>query len=82
MTHELPDASARERLRRAIELHDGLRQSLSALTLYSRMLADDLHKSAPSHANQAERLVAMAKSANRVTRQLSQTLQLSTGEHE
>lgn len=68
-------------MRRAIELHDGLRQSLSALTLYSQMLADDLHKSDSSHANQAERLLAIVRSANLVTRQLSRTLQLSTGEN-
>lgn len=79
MAQELPDPSAREQLRRAVELHEGLCQSLSALTFYSRMLADDLHESAPSHAIQAERLVAIIRSTNQVTRQLSQTLQFSPG---
>jgi signal transduction histidine kinase len=78
MDQELPDPSASEQLRRAQELHEGLCQSLSALALYSRMLADDLHESASSQAVQAERLVAIVRSTNQITRQLSQTLQFST----
>ena len=75
MDQELTDPLASERLRTAQELHEGVCQSLSALALYSRMLADDLHESAPSHAIQAERLIAIIRATNQVTRQLSQTLQ-------
>jgi ATP-dependent exoDNAse (exonuclease V) alpha subunit len=78
MAQELPHPLASEQLRRALELHEGLCQSLSALALYSRMLADDLHASAPSHAGQAERLVAIVRATNQVTRQLRQTLQISS----
>jgi hypothetical protein len=78
MAPKLPDPRASEQLRRALELHEGLCQSLSALALYSRMLADDLHASAPSHASQAEHLVAIVRATNQVTRQLRQTLQFST----
>ena len=81
MIRKPPVSSARDPLQRAIKLHDGLRQSLSALTLYSRMLADDLHRSESAHAIEAERLVAMVKSANRVTRQLSHTLERSIRRH-
>ena len=77
MDQELTDPLARAQLRHAQELHEGLCQSLSALALYSRMLADDLHVSAPSHAIQAEHLVAIIKSTSQVTRQLTQTLQVS-----
>ena len=78
MDQELPYPPASEQLRRAQELHEGLCQSLSALALYSRMLADDLRASAPSHASQAERLVAIVRATHQVTRQLRQALQIST----
>ena len=77
MDQELSDPSTNEQLRRAQELHEGLCQCLSALALYSQMLADDLHESASAQAGQAERLVAIVRSTSQITRQLSRTLQFS-----
>ena len=77
MSQELPDPSTSLQLRQAVELHERLSQSLSALVLHARILADDLHASAPAHAIQAERLVAILRTTNQVTRQLSRALQFS-----
>ena len=76
LEREMIETSAREQLRLAQDLHDGVGQYLSALTFHSRMLADDLQQHHSPFAGQAERMVALIRKTNQVTRQLHRTLQV------
>lgn len=76
LEREILEVSARERLRLAQDLHDGIGQYLSALALHARMLADDLNQSQSSHAGQAERIVAVVRKTNQITRQINRALQV------
>lgn len=74
LEQDMIETRAREQLRLAQDLHGGLGQYLSALAFHSRMLADDLHEISSSHASQAERIVALVRETNQLTRQLNRAL--------
>jgi signal transduction histidine kinase len=76
LEQEIVNASAREQLRLAQDLHDGIGQYVSALTFLSRMLADDLHLHGSAQAALADRIVALVRRTNQVTRQVNRTLQI------
>jgi signal transduction histidine kinase len=76
LEQEVVTASAREQLRLAQDLHDGVGQYLSALTFLSKMLADDLHLHDSAQAAQADRIVALVKKTNQVTRQMNRALKI------
>lgn len=75
LEREIIEVSARERLRLAQDLHDGIGQYLSALALHARMLADDLNQCRSAHASQAERIVAVIRKTNQITRHINRALQ-------
>lgn len=76
LEQEVVHTSAREQLRLAQDLHDGVGQYLSALTFLSKMLADDLHLHDSAQAVQADRIVALVKQTNQVTRQMNRALKI------
>jgi signal transduction histidine kinase len=76
LEQEVVNTSAREQLRLAQDLHDGLGQYLSALTFLSKMLADDLHLHDSAQAAQADRIVALVRKTNQVTRQMNRALKI------
>jgi signal transduction histidine kinase len=76
LEQEVVHTSAREQLRLAQDLHDGVGQYLSALTFLSKMLADDLHLHDSAQAAQADRIVALVKKTNQVTRQMNRALKV------
>jgi signal transduction histidine kinase len=73
---EMIEVSAREHVRMAHDLHDGLGQYLSAMSFHAQILADDLRQHASPHLLQAERLVSLIRTTNRITRQLDRALRV------
>jgi signal transduction histidine kinase len=76
LEREMVETSAREQLQLAQDVHDGLGQYLSALSFHARMLADDLQQHQSAHARQADRIVALIRKTNQITRQLNRTLRV------
>ncbi len=76
LEHEIVNVSAREQLRLAQDLHDGVGQYLSALTFISKMLADDLNLHDSAQAPLADRMVDLVKKTNQVTRQMNRALKI------
>ena len=76
LEHQILEASAREQLRMAQDLHDGVGQYLAALAFLSRMLADDLQREQSAHLTNAERLVELIRKTNQITRRLNRALQI------
>lgn len=76
LEQEVVNASTREQLRLAQDLHDGVGQYLSALMFLSKMLADDLNLHDSAHAPLADRMVDLVKKTNQVTRQMNRALQI------
>ena len=73
---ELVELSAREQVRIAQDLHDGLGQYLSALTFHARMLADDLRLQRSPQLPQAERIVSLIRATNQITRDIDRALRV------
>jgi signal transduction histidine kinase len=76
LEREILEVSAREHVRMAHDLHDGLGQYLSAMSFHAQILADDLRLHASPHLSQAERLVSLIRMTNRITRQLDRALRV------
>jgi signal transduction histidine kinase len=69
------EVTAREQLRMAQDLHDGLGQYLSALSFHARMLSDDLREQKSPQAAQADRMVEIIRTTNQTIRRLDRALQ-------
>ena len=81
LEREMVEVTAREQVRMAQDLHDGLGQYLSALSFHARILADDLQQHGSPHAAQAERIVALIRTTNQITRQLDRAMRVPEAEH-
>jgi signal transduction histidine kinase len=76
LEREMVELSAREQVRVAQDLHDGLGQYLSALAFHTRMLADDLRQHHSPHLPQAERIMTLVRTTNQITRNLDRALRV------
>jgi signal transduction histidine kinase len=76
LERELEEVTAREHLRFAQDLHDGLGQYLSALAFHARILSDDLHLQRSPHASQAERIVGIIRTMNHKIRRLDRAMRV------
>jgi signal transduction histidine kinase len=76
LEREMIEVSAREQVRLAQDLHDGLGQYLSAMAFHARMLTDDLRQQRSLHTQQAERIVELIRLTNQVTRRLDRALRV------
>jgi signal transduction histidine kinase len=76
LEHEMTELLAQEQVRIAQDLHDGLGQYLSALAFQTRILAEDLAQECSPHAIHAERMMALIRKTNQITRQLDRALRL------
>lgn len=74
LERETIEFSAREQRRLGQDLHDGLGQHLTGLSLLAQALAGKLHVEGPELAAQAERIAALAREAIDQTRALSHGL--------
>jgi signal transduction histidine kinase len=74
LEREMVEISAREQVRLAQHLHDGLGQYLSAMAFHARMLTDDLRERCSPQLAQAERMVELIRITNRITRQIDRAL--------
>jgi signal transduction histidine kinase len=81
LERQMIEVSAREQVRMAQDLHDGLGQYLSALSFHAGILADDLRQHASPFVAQAERLVAVIRMTNQITRQLDRVMQVPQAGH-
>lgn len=76
LERELMEVTAREQLRFAQDLHDGLGQYLSALAFHARMLSDDLRQHGAPQLAQAERIVGIIRTTNQTIRRLDRAMRL------
>lgn len=76
LEREMLEMSAGEQVRLAEDLHDGLGQYLSALSFQARMLSDDLRKEGSPQLERAERIVALIRTTNQITRRIDQALRV------
>lgn len=76
LERELLEVTAREHVRLAQDLHDGLGQYLSALSFHARMLSDDLRHLQSPQAAQAERIVALIRTTNQTIRRLDRAIRV------
>jgi signal transduction histidine kinase len=76
LEREMVEVSAREQVRMAQHLHDGLGQYLSALAFHARMLADDLRAYESRHIRQAERIMELIRTTNQSIRRLDRALRV------
>jgi signal transduction histidine kinase len=76
LEQRLIETSAREQIRSAEELHDGLREYFSALAFHTRMLADDLREDQSQRVLQAERIATVIHKINLIMRQLSRAFRV------
>jgi signal transduction histidine kinase len=74
LEREIVKASQREQQRIAHDLHDGLGQQLTAVSLQAKLLEDTLRECAPEYADEAARFVEDVREAARVARDLAHGL--------
>jgi two-component system sensor histidine kinase UhpB len=71
LEHELLDVATREQARLAHDLHDGLGQQLTGISLYLRGLGSQIGREMPAHAADFARLDALVAKAIEDTRRLA-----------
>ena len=76
LERQLMEVTAREQLRMAQDLHDGLGQYLSALAFHARMLSDDLRQHDSPQTAQAERIVEIIRTTNQAIRRLDRAMRV------
>jgi len=76
LERRLMEVTAREQVRLAQDLHDGLGQYVAALALHARVLRDDLRSVQSPHLDRADRLVELVRTTNQTLRHLDRAMRV------